>query len=119
MQEDARARNGIENLVESLEKITARLLETTVANNQIATSHTPEIRELFDKWLEYLTKEITALAEGDVDLDALSGSLGLSTSSTLSLLLALERRGEIKIPSLHISRGDGKNREICDCLRSS
>lgn len=111
--------NGIEKLVESLELITARLLDVTIANNQIASSQTPEMRKLFDKWLECLTGEILRAIDeyqGHVNVAELAKNLGLSSSSALSLLLSLERRGEIDITDINIRKGDGKNREICDCL---
>ncbi len=114
------ANNGIEKLVESLELITARLLEVTVANNQIATSQTPEMRGLFDKWLECLTGEILRVIDernGNINVTELAKALGLSSSSTLSLLLSLERKGEVDITEINAKKGDGKNREICGCLK--
>jgi len=107
-----------EKLVESLELISARLLEAITANNQIASSQTPEMRRLFDKWLECVEEEILRIAESsaEIDIEAAAGSLGLSSSSVLSLLLSLERKGRISIPRVTTRKGDGKNKEICDCL---
>lgn len=111
--------NRIEKLVESLESISARLLEVSTANNQIATSQTPEMRALFDRWLQCLSEEILAIVEtnGEIDVASFAQGLGLSPSSAVSLLLSLERGGKIDIKSITASPGDGKNREICGCLR--
>jgi len=107
-----------EKLVESLELISARLLEAITANNQIASSQTPEMRRLFDKWLECVEEEILRIAESsaEIDIEEVSDSLGLSSSSVLSLLLSLERKGRLSIPRVTTRKGDGKNKEICDCL---
>lgn len=120
MQNDsAKESGGIEKLVESLELISARLLEVATANNQIATSQTPEMRGLFDRWLECLSGEILRAVETEreIDIAAFAKELGLSVSSALSLLLSLERRGAIDITSVTAAPGNGKNREICDCLQ--
>lgn len=110
---------GIEKLVESLELISARLLDITVSNNQIATSQTPEMRRLFDKWLECVEDEILQIAESqkEIDIKRTAEALGLSSSSTLSLLLSLERKGKLEITSVAARKGEGKNKEICDCLQ--
>ena len=107
-----------EKLVESLELISARLLEAITANNQIASSQTPEMRRLFDKWLECVEEEILRIAESsaEIDIEEASDRLGLSSSSVLSLLLSLERKGRISIPRVTTHKGDGKNKEICGCL---
>lgn len=116
---NAKENSSVEKLVESLELISARLLDITVANNQIATSQTPEMRRLFDKWLECLTGEILRMVEtnNNIDIAEFANSLGLSTSSALSLLLSLERKGAIDITNITATIGSGKNREICDCLQ--
>lgn len=109
---------GIGKLVASLELISARLLDITVSNNQVATAHTPEMRRLFDKWLECVEDEILQIAESQktIGIEATAKNLGLSTSSTLSLLLSLERKGKLEITSVTAQKGEGKNKEICDCL---
>lgn len=117
---NAQENNSFEKMVESLELISARLFDITVANNQIATSQTPEIRRLFDKWLECLTGEILRIVEenSNINIAEFANNLGLSTSSTLSLLLSLERKGKINITNITATIGNGKNKEICDCLQS-
>lgn len=108
----------LDKLVDSLELITARFLELTTANNQLASSQTPEIRKLFDSWLGLMSEEVLRIAskDGAADIDAASSQTGLAASSIVSLLLALHRRGEIKISRVEFSKGTGKNEDICDCL---
>ena len=114
------AEERVSKLVNSLELITARMLEITTMNNQIATSQTPEMRKLFDKWIECLSSEILCnVGENEnINIDKIAANAGISRSSALSLLLAMERRGVISITGITAVKGDGKNSDICDCLLS-
>lgn len=78
----------LDKLVDSLELITARFLELTTANNQLASSQTPEIRKLFDGWLGLMSEEVLRIAskDGAADIDAASSQTGLAASSIVSLL---------------------------------
>ena len=115
--EDERA-SRLERLVESLELVTARMIETAVVNSQLASSQTPEMRGLFDAWLGCVSDEVAGLFDGggDVSLDGISESTGLSRESALALLVCLDRRGKIAIRSVAGGPGDGRNRDICDCM---
>lgn len=106
------------DLVESLELVTARMLEMSLANTQLATSQTPELRRLFDKWLTCLSSEVARFVGTgeEIDIEATAEKIGLSRASVLSILLALERQGTISVKSVKALPGDGKNRELCDCL---
>lgn len=105
-------------LVESLELVTARMLEMTTATNQLASSTTPELRQLFDKWITSISEEICRVACADTTLDigTLATQLGLSRASALSLLLTLDRRGMLAIRTVTVEKGSGKNTDICDCM---
>lgn len=105
-------------LVDSLELVSARLLEMIVSNNQIASSQTPEMRRMFDAWLKLMSGEILRIAEADetVDVKKISSQIGLAPSTVTGLLLSLERQGEIEITHIRTKKGGGKNREICDCV---
>ena len=107
-------------LIDSLELITARMLEVTTLNSQIATSQTPEMQRLFNKWIDCISSEILrSIIDGkNIDIDKVANSVGVSRTSALSLLLALERRGDIFITGISVQRGNGKNSDICDCLLS-
>jgi hypothetical protein len=111
----------VSKLVDSLEIVTSRLLEMTVANNQIATSQTPEVRRLFDSWIKCVSEELLqiAKAEKSLDIEKISSDTGISQSSVISLLASLERRGAIAITHIVTADGDGRNKDICDCLRDS
>ena len=109
----------LEHLVNSLELVTARMIETAVVNSQLASSQTPEMRGLFDTWVNCMSDEVARFFEGDgdVDLADISDATGLSRESALSLLVALDRRGRIKIRSVTGGEGSGANSEICGCIK--
>jgi hypothetical protein len=108
----------VSKLVDSLEIVTSRMLEMTVANNQIATSQTPEFRQLFDSWVKCLSDEVLRMAKEDATLDIgkISRDIGISPSSAISLLASLERRGAIAVTHVATAEGDGRNKDVCDCL---
>ncbi len=120
-QANTEGRKEVSNLVESLELISARLIEVMTTTAQIATSQTPEIRRLFDTWLQYTSDEILrkvgATDDGDLDIEQTATEFGISSSSILSLLLALQRQGKIHITHVKLSEGNGRNEDICDCLK--
>ncbi len=121
-----RTESDLSSLVSSLERLSARLLEAVVRSSQIASSSTPEMRELFDRWTDCLCEDIleTIEREGAVDIGPASARIGVSESTLLGLLLALNRRGRIRIGRVEgrpIVRADddeaAPNAEICDCMR--
>jgi hypothetical protein len=119
LEESARhEEDRLSKLVDSLEIVTSRLLEMTVSNNQIATSQTPEMRGLFDTWIKYISDEILRTAEGDrtMDIGKIAKEAGISSSSLISLLAYLERRGALAITHVVTAEGDGRNKDICGCL---
>ena len=109
----------LERLVSSLEVVSTGMIESVVVNSQLASSQTPEMRELFDTWLGCMSDEIARFFEGsgEVNLTDISDATGLSRESVLSLLVALDRRGEIMIRKVTGEKGNGKNSEICDCIK--
>ncbi|MDR1652005.1 MAG: hypothetical protein LBR87_09480 [Synergistaceae bacterium] len=107
-----------ERFIDSLEIVTSRLLEMTVVNSQLASSETREMRELFDTWIKSMSDEVLGFFEpgGEVSVDEIASSLGLSRASVLTLLVALDKRGGLRITKIAASGGDGKNSEICGCI---
>ena len=107
-----------ERLLNSLELVSARMMETVVVNSQLASLQTPEMRKLFDTWLDCMSDEIARFFEegGEVNLSDISNTTGLSRESALSLLVALDRRGGIMIRSVTGEKGSGKNSDICGCM---
>jgi DNA-binding IclR family transcriptional regulator len=58
------------------------------------------------------------MAKEDATLDIwkISRDMGISTSSAISLLASLERRGALAVTHVVTREGDGRNKDICDCL---
>jgi hypothetical protein len=110
-----------EKLVSSLELVTARMIETALMNSRLASSQTPQMRQMFDTWIKYMSLEVAGyFREGEeVSLDAVSEGTGLPRESVMTLLFALDRQGEIEITHVKASPGNGKNRDTCDCLINS
>ena len=108
----------IEKLVDSLELVSARMLEMIVTNSQLASAQTPEMRALFQKWVNLMSDELLTAADetGTVDLTILSERIGISRQTVASLLLYLDRKGDIGILEMRVTKGEGKNRDICGCM---
>lgn len=107
-----------EKLASSLELVTARMIETAVVNSRLASSQTPQMREMFDAWIKCMSTEVAGFFRegGEVSLGAVSEATGLSRESVMTLLTALDRQGELEITHVKASPGNGKNSDICDCL---
>jgi hypothetical protein len=117
-KEENPGEDRIEKLVNSLELVTARMLEMTVINSQLASSQTPQMRGLFDTWIKYMSDEVENFfgSGRNVALEEIAQATGLSRESVLALLMALDKRGKIAITHMTAVPGDGRNRDICDCL---
>lgn len=105
-------------LIKSLELVSARMIETITANSQLASSQTPQMREMFDTWIRCVSGEVARFFDsgGEVALEKISEATGLSRESALVLLTALDRSGKISIKKVTAEPGSGKNSDICDCL---
>jgi hypothetical protein len=116
--ESGECEKRLEMLVHSLELVTARMIESIVVNSQLASSQTPQIREMFDTWIRCMSDEVARFfdSESDVPLEKISEATGLPRESVLTLLTALDRSGKISIRKVTAGRGTGKNSDICDCL---
>lgn len=108
-------------LVRSLELVSARVFDSVVTTNQLASSTTPELRNLFEQWLTIIGRELARIAgeTGRIDPDEIAKQIGITPESVLSLALTLHRRGLVRIKSLEVGPGDGKNKDICGCLAES
>ncbi len=106
-------------LVHSLELVSARIFESVITLNQIASSNTPEMHALFNQWVSFLGEEVVGAAaeNGKLDPEEISKRIGVSSSTIISLALALHRQGKIRIKSFMVEPGDNMNTEICDCLK--
>lgn len=105
-------------LLSSCSKVTARLIESIVQTNQLASQSTPEMQELFHKWLNLLSGELLNHVQKNepLDVEGIANRIGVTPSTVLSLLLFLHRKGEVAIKSVTLEKADGRNREICHCL---
>ena len=111
----------IEKFKEALEAeklITARLVESVARGVQLASSVTPEMQELFEQWVTLITLQIMREADGlEIDIPATAQKIGIKESSLLSLILYMQRNGSINVRKITFSNGNGKNEEICNCLK--
>lgn len=110
----------MKRLLDSEGLVTARLVESVVKTSQMAAASAPEIQDLFSQWLAIIGREVKRIAEPGQTLSVAEGakSIGISPSSLLSLILYLQRTGEISVESIQIGPGTGRNEDICDCLEA-
>ncbi|MGI6790003.1 hypothetical protein [Aminivibrio sp.] len=108
----------MKRLLDSEGLVTARLVESVTRTSQFSAASVPEIQMLFRQWLSLICREVKRFAVEDSDLSVSESAqkIGISPSSFLSLLLYLQRSGEISIESVLIGKGTGKNEDICSCL---
>lgn len=108
-------------LVHSLELVSARVFESIVTTNQLASSTTPELRNLFEQWLTIIGRELARIAgeEGKIDPEEIAKQIGITSESVLSLALTLHRQGVVRIKSLEVVAGDTRNKDICGCMAES
>jgi len=105
-------------LVKSLELVSSRLLECITKNSQTACFATPEIQLLFDQWLALIGDRLFDEAKGGKIKPAkLALEIGINCDSVVSLLLALQRQGKIRIDEIKLTQTDNSNHEICGCLK--
>lgn len=106
-------------LIRSLELVSARVLDSIVSAGQLAASATPEMHSLFSQWVAIISGELLRIAgdKGTIDPEAVAGQIGITPETALSLAFTLHRQGKIKITGLTVEPGDGKNRDICGCMR--
>ena len=109
----------MKKLLESEGLVTARLVESVSRTAQMCSVTLPEMQMLFDQWLSLIGREVLRLAEPEreISVSGSAGTIGISESSFLAILLSLQRRGKISVTSLRIGKGTGENEDICSCLQ--
>ncbi|MDI9370351.1 MAG: hypothetical protein GX181_06105 [Synergistaceae bacterium] len=109
----------IRKLVDSEGLVTARLVEAINRTAQMSSASVPEIQLLFEKWISLVGNEVLRFAERapEMNIEMVAKDIGIGETSLLSILLAMQRQGRIKIESVHIAKGSGQDNEICSCLR--
>ena len=105
-------------MIDSLQLVSARLIESISRTSQLASSATPEMQRIFAEWLALVSGQILGCLGngGDVDIPDAAGRIGIDESTALSLLLALHRGGKIRIESVRAVVTDTGDTEICGCL---
>lgn len=110
--------SGTEQFLDSCGKVTARLVESVFQTAQLAGGNTPEIRELFQQWLDFLSSDILHNLDNGAELfvDEEAKRIGITPSSLLTILVSLHRQGKVRITSIKALRDNATNRELCHCL---
>ena len=113
------AQQDMNQLVHSLELVSARVFDSVIKLNQTATSNTPEMQLLFGQWLDMIGGEIArgAAENGKIDVEETAKNIGVTPATVISLALALHRQGKFKITELKTEAGPGKNTEACGCMQ--
>ncbi|MDO5114928.1 MAG: hypothetical protein Q4D58_02385 [Synergistaceae bacterium] len=109
----------MKQLVKSLELVSARIFDSVIKTNQLASSVTPEMQQLFSQWVGCLGGELTRAVEekGVICPEELAASIGVTPATIISLALTLHREGAIKITEIKAEAGDGENADICGCMK--
>ena len=107
----------IKNVLDTERLLTARMVDSILRANQMASSVTPEMQEMFNQWLNLVGEQVLREAQkGECDVPATARSIGVSEATIFSLLAFLHRSGRICVEAVRFSSGDGKNSEACQCL---
>lgn len=117
---EEKQRNATEDLIQSLEKVSARMIEAVLQTAQLAATASPEVQSLFHQWVSCLEEQILEELRGErkaLDLEAWAGRIGVTPTSLASLLLSLQRKGSVRILRMEVEPGGGRNEDLCDCLR--
>ena len=108
----------IRDVLDAEKLITARLVDSVTRSAQLAGSTTPEIQELFEQWVSTISSHIMREADGcEMDIPAVAKRIGIKESSLLSLVIYMQRNGSINVQKITFTKGNGENKEICDCLK--
>jgi predicted Rossmann fold nucleotide-binding protein DprA/Smf involved in DNA uptake len=111
--------NHTEEVADICAKVAARLIDSISRTAQIASCSTPEMQELMSQWIELIGREVLNRVEGkeEVDVAELAATIGITPSSLLSILLSLQRRGQVTLTHVRGGAGTGNNEDICHCMR--
>ncbi|MDN5318932.1 MAG: hypothetical protein PWR00_895 [Thermovirga sp.] len=109
---------SIEKLAETLGAVTARLVESVSRSNQLAGGLSPQLQELFDRWLSIIADEVLKSKDpmGKINIEETSKRIGIDKSSVICLLQYLHRQGVVEIKEVTLVPGNGTDPEVCDCL---
>ncbi|MEG1602694.1 MAG: hypothetical protein RRY12_09515 [Cloacibacillus sp.] len=110
---------NMEQLVKSLELVSARVFDSVIKTNQLASSYTPEMQMLFTEWVNCLSESIVSEVDAGRALvpDELAATIGVTPATIISLALTLHREGRIRITEITATPSSCGNTEICGCLK--
>ena len=110
--------DDLQRLMDAERLVTARLAESVLRASRIAGMATPEVQDLFQEWLSVMGAHILEEAKSPVrrDIAAWARELGIGETSLFSLLVQLHRSGKIRVCTVEIEPGDGRDAEECGCL---
>lgn len=76
-----------------------KMMATISQSSEIATFATPEVRQLFEEWVQQVDEEILNLVKGEsvVSPDQIAEKLKISKSSAIYFLSRLAQKGKISI----------------------
>ncbi len=107
-----------EEVADLCARVAARLIDSITRTAQIASSATPEMRELTRQWIDLIGKEILNRVNTgeEIAVEEIARSIGITPSSLLSILLALQRGGQTSITHVRCVPGNGHNEDLCHCM---
>ena len=109
---------AIKNVLDAECLITSRMVDSILRTSQLASYATPEMQEMFDKWLSLVGEHVLRECgeNGECDVPATARSIGVSEATIFSLLVFLHRSGRIRMETVRFSNGNGNNTEACSCF---
>jgi len=98
--------------------LTARLVDSVLRVGQLASLATPEMQDMFHRWLGLVGEQVLRECGegGECDVSAAAQKIGIEETTLFSLLASLHRAGRIRIENVRFSCGSGRNSEACECL---
>ncbi|MDP4094953.1 MAG: winged helix-turn-helix domain-containing protein [Bacillota bacterium] len=83
-----------------------KMMSNMSKNNEIATFATPEVRQMFEEWVQQVDEEILVLVKENnvITPEELAEKLKISKNSAVYFLSRLAQKGKI---SINISKADG------------
>ena len=111
---------SVKEVLDSERLVTARMIDSVLRTNQLASIATPEMQDMFSQWLGLIGEQVLSELEDkeECDVPSLAKRIGVSETTLFSLLVFLHRSGRIRIEALRYSEGPTPTSEACDCLQS-
>lgn len=94
--EESEARNPMQKMMGMCMGMCSEMLFAINKTTSMAALATPELRSLFDEWMESLEYEALTVMDkhDDMDVEALAAALKISEESTIHLVAHMARKGK-------------------------